>query len=110
MDEMNKIIDDVAERAQNAGLKTTIMEPIQEAKKGVNKVVVGVSSAIAGTALGYGLARGVDAIREKKSENELEAMIKQRDELNKKIEARQKPAIEQQFVEAEFVEVEDPAE
>ncbi len=110
MDNMNNIIDNVAQEAQQAGLQTTIMEPINEAKKGVSKIAVGIASAVGGTALGYGIARGVDAVRAKHNENELDKLIKQRDELNKMIEERQKPVMEAEFMEVEFMEVDGPAE
>ena len=80
---MDQVMDQFAEAAKKAGAEVTEL-PAQAAKKVSEKTKV-VIGALGGTALGYGIARGVDAIKEHKNTTELDRAIKQRDELDKKI-------------------------
>ena len=104
----DQMIDQVSDVMKKAGMEVTVL-PAQ-AKKKVSETTKVVVSALGGTALGFGIAKGIDAAKERKATTKLERKIKERDALDKEIAELQAQASKKADDQTEFEDEEAPDE
>lgn len=108
MDEMNNVMDQaintMTQQAQEAGLQTTVMEPV---KKGYGKVVAAVGGFIGGTTVGILAAEAHHHVKDKKAVMKKELDLKKAEELENKAAAIRNQYAGEAIADAEFIEVDD---